>query len=158
MATIIVENGTAVVGANSYVTAAELTTYATDRGVTISGTNEILLIEAMDYIESLDFKGDKWTHDQSLIWPRINVLIDGWYQDVDNIPTQLKDAQMEVALAIDAGNGPLVDLPRNTVRERVGEIEVEYSTGTSSVIIVRKINNKLKKILNNGGSIRIWKA
>lgn len=158
MAAIVVEDGTVVTGANSYVTTTELSTYATDRGVTISGTNAVLLIEAMDYIESLDFKGEKWTQDQPLVWPRVNVLIDGWYQDVDDIPTQLKEAQMEVALAIDAGNGPLIDLPRTIVREKAVEFEVEYAQGSSSVILVRKINAKLKKLLVNGGVLRVIKA
>ena len=158
MATIVVEDGTVVTGANSYVTTTELSTYATDRGITISGTAAILLIEAMDYIESLDYKGEPWTSTQPLVWPRVDVVIDGWYQDVEDIPQLLKDAQMEVALAVDAGTGPLIDLPRNTSRERVGEIEVEYSPGTSSVVIVRKINYKLRKLLSSGGTMRVTKA
>jgi hypothetical protein len=158
MAAIVVEDGTVVTGANSYVSTTELATYATDRGISITGTAAILLITAMDYIESLDFKGEPWTSTQPLIWPRINVIIDGWYQNVDDIPQQLKEAQMETALAIDAGNGPLIDLPRNVIREKVGEIEVQYAQGTSSLILVRKINAKLKKLLNSSGSIKVSKA
>ena len=45
---------TITVGENSYVTETELSTYATDRGVTISGDTSVLLIKAMDFIESRD--------------------------------------------------------------------------------------------------------
>lgn len=155
---IIVEDGSLVSGANSYVSEADLTAYAAARGIIIAGSEDELLIQAMDYIESLDYKGDKWTFDQALSWPRVNVVIDGWVQNVEDIPQQLKDGQMETALAIDAGNGPLIDLPRSTSRERVGEIEVEYTPGTSSTVVVRKINYKLRKILANGGVIVVSKA
>lgn len=158
MATIIVEDGSVVTGANSYVSEAELTTYATDRGITITGEEDELLIQAMDYIESLAFKGIRWTKDQPLSWPRVDVFIDGYYQDVEDIPVQLKNGQMAVALAIDAGNGPLEALPRSVKRERVGELEVEYMDGTSPTIIERTINANLYKILANGSSFKVTKA
>ena len=45
MASIIVEDGSLVTGANSYISEADLTTYATDRGIVITGTNSILIIK-----------------------------------------------------------------------------------------------------------------
>ncbi len=156
--TIIVEDGSVVTGANSYVTTTELTNYATARGVSLSAGAETLLIQAMDYIESRNFIGIRWTRDQPLQWPRVDVFIDGYYQDVDDIPVQLKNGQMTVAMAIDAGNGPLIDLPKNTKREKVGELEVEYMDGANSIIVNRNINAQLYKILANGGSIVVSKA
>ena len=79
MATIIVEDGSVVAGANSYVTEAELTTYAADRGITLTAATDVLLIKAMDYIESLSFIGTKFSEGQSLQWPRSNVYIDGFW-------------------------------------------------------------------------------
>lgn len=158
MATIIVEDGSIVTSANSYVTTTELSNYASDRNVTISGDASELLIQAMDYIESLDFIGIKYTNDQSLQWPRTDVIIDGYYQDLDYIPTQLKNGQMAAALAIDAGNGPLIDLPRSVKRQRVGELEVEYMDGSASTIVVRTINSQLRKLLRGGGIMRVDKA
>lgn len=149
-ATIVVEDGTQVSGANSYITEAELATYASDRGVTVAGTAAILIIEAMDYIESLSYKGYKLTETQPLVWPRGDVLVDGYYIDQDEIPQLLKDAQAEVCLAIDADNGPLDNVERQTKREQVGEIEVEYMDGSSSTTLVRKINAKLQKLLSGG--------
>ena len=47
MATIVVEDGTGTnAAANSYVTEAELTTYAADRGVTLTAATDVLLIKA----------------------------------------------------------------------------------------------------------------
>ena len=52
MATIVVETGAGLTNSNSYVSESDLATYAADRGVTISGTAAVLLIQAMDYLES----------------------------------------------------------------------------------------------------------
>lgn len=159
---IVVEDGTVVSGANSYVSEAELTTYATDRGVTISGNNDELLILAMDYVESLNFIGYQYTEDQALSWPRTEAKKDDiyWY-DSDEIPQKLKDGLCETALAIDAGNSPASDLERATKREKVGDLEVEYADGANSSVVVRKINNKLKDLVRgglNGASFIVSKA
>lgn len=147
-ATIIVEDGTIVAGANSYVSAATLSTYASDRGVTITGTSEDLLIEAMDYIESLEYIGLQLTEDQPLSWPRSNAVKKRiyWY-DTNEIPADLISGLCEVALAIDAGNGPLDNLERATSKEKVGDLEVEYKDSSASSVIVKKINAKLKALV-----------
>lgn len=149
MATIVVETGARVSGANSYVSEATLTTYATDRGVTISGDTAELLIQAMDYIESLEFIGLRYTEDQELEWPRSGAKKKRiYYYDTDEIPQELKDGLCEVALAIDADNSPLSDLERRTEREKVGDLEVTYGSGALSATVVRKINAKLKRLLS----------
>ena len=66
MATISVETGSGSSSSNSYVSEADLSTYATDRGVTVAGTASVLLIKAMDYIESQPFKGAKGSDAQAL--------------------------------------------------------------------------------------------
>jgi hypothetical protein len=153
-ATIVVETGAIISGANSYVSAADLTTYGTDRGITISAANpEDLIIEAMDYIESLEFIGDQYTEDQALVWPRSGaVKKKHWYYDNDEIPQALIDGLCEVALAIDAGNSPIANIDRTTIKEKVGPVEVQYKEGSSSSTIVKKINTKLKELLVNGSS------
>lgn len=158
---IIVENGSIVTGANSYVSGTELTTFATARGVTLVSGTETLLIQAMDYIENLNFKGMKLRYDQGLQWPRTDVWIDGFFNTTNNIPIQLKNGLMQTAIAIDQGNGPLIDMPRRTTHERVGELEVTYSDGASSVVLNRQITNALQKLLTNGtgaSSVVVGKA
>lgn len=154
-ATIIVEDGTNVTNANSYVSVSDFTAFLDERNLTLSGSydEEDLLILAMDYVDQLEFKGSKRRYDQSLQWPRVNVYLDSYYNDVDNIPTELKNGLMQAAYAIDSGNDPLQVGPRKTVREKVGEIEVQYATGSSSVEIDRKIRFLLRKLLKGGSGM-----
>lgn len=148
MATIVVETGSIVSGANSYVSTATLSTFATDRGITISGTLADLLIKAMDYIESLQYKGVKRTSDQALQWPRTDVYVDTYYVNSDSIPQDLKDALCHCAIAIDQGNDPLQDIPQKAIRKKVGDLEIEYSSGSSAVTINKRIGRMLWKLLD----------
>ena len=151
MATIIIEDGTVVPGANSYVTEAELTTYAADRGITLTAATDVLLIKAMDYIESLAFIGDKHKESQPLQWPRDEVYIDRYYIERETIPKELKNGVYTAALAIDAELDPLRIIERATKREKVDVIEVEYANSAASQTIVRTISAALYKILRPGG-------
>lgn len=158
MATIVVEDGTGLTNSNSYVSEAELATYVADRGVTISGTDTILLIQAMDYIEQQNFKGDKNTDAQALQWPRFNVYIDNYAVGSDEIPQLLKDAQMEAVIATDGGNNPLANEERATKREKVGEIEVEYMDSALNSTYLKAVDNKLTKLLKYNGAMRSFRV
>lgn len=148
---IVVEDGSVVSGANSYVNEATLTAFATARGYTLVDDEEVLLIQAMDYIESLSYKGVKRTSTQPLQWPRVDVYIDGYYLNSDTIPQQLKDGLCQTAIAIDQGYGPQVDVPRTTTMERVGDLEVQYAPGGPTRTINVKIKSALWKLLEGGG-------
>ena len=150
--TITVETGAIVAGANSYVTELELTSYATDRSVTLSGGAESLLIKANDYLETLNFKGNRYTKEQSLSWPRSNVYIDGFSVDVDEIPSDLKTAQLALALEIDAGNDPLAPVERATKKEKVDVIEVEYMDGTRDSTYAPSYQRYINKLISGGTS------
>lgn len=150
--TIIVEDGSIVANANSYIDTTDFAAYATAREYTVVGTAETLLIEAMDYLESQVFIGIKHTSTQSLQWPRDYAYIDGYLLTNSTIPQLLIDVQCEIAMAIDAGNGPLDDIARTPIRTKVDVIEVEYEAGTAPFVVNRKIQNKLWKLLSGGGS------
>lgn len=160
MATIVVEDGTAKTNSNSYASEAELSTYATDRGVTISGTAAVLLIQSMDWIETRLFAGDKYSEAQALQWPRVNVVLDGFSVDYNEIPTILKEAQMEIAISIDGGTNPMSNQERRTIREKVGEVEVEYDSSSRSSTYITSAEQKIKKLLKSwsGGSLRVIRA
>lgn len=149
---IIVEDGSIVENANSYVTTAELTAYATARGITLVADEEQLLIQAMDYIESLSYKGVKITQLQNLQWPRANVYFDGYYFYTDQIPQELKNGQMATAIAIDQGYNPLDTQTQNIKRKRVDVLEIEYMDGSSSSPIVKSISSSLWKLLQSAGN------
>lgn len=155
MTTITVEDGTIVANANSYVSQATLTTYATARGITLVTATDILLIKAMDYIENLMFIGTKLTNDQLLQWPRFGVVIDGYYQNSENIPQILKNGLMECAIAIDQDNDPLQNTVRQVKKERVDTLEIEYADKAVNSDINNRITNYLKKLLLSGAGANI---
>lgn len=160
MAVIIVETGDIVADANSYVSEAELTTYATDRGITLSGTANQLIIQSMDYTETRNFIGTKYTQGQSLQWPRSGAYIDGFLVGSDTIPQELKDAQMATAVSIDQGNDPAGTVDRATKREKLDVMEVEYQDNASSSPIVRSVINAFSKLIKGGsgiGSATVWR-
>ena len=152
---IIVEDGSIVANANSYVSDAELSTYAADRGITLTGTVSQLLIKAMDYIESQAFIGYKSIETQPLQWPRYGAVIDGYELNSDVIPQLLKDAQMATAISIDSGVDPLVTIGRQIKAESLGPMSTQYMDNSTASEIIRTIDSKLQKLLvSSGGQVR----
>lgn len=150
MATITVEDGTVVANATSYATVLQLTTYASERGITITGDADELLINAMDYIEAQNFIGTKYSKDQDLQWPRVGVVIDGYSYDRTEIPALLITAQIVTALAIDIGEGPLSTFTQNVKRKKVDSLEIEYMDGSSSNPFNKKVRSALSKLVVGG--------
>lgn len=148
---VIVEDGSIVTNANSYVSEAELSAYATARGLTLTASAEQLITKSMDFIETRSFAGIKYTQDQELQFPRSSLYIDSYLVSTSTIPKQLKNAQMETAIAIDQGFDPLavVDRPKNKVK--VGPISVEYDDKEFEPI-VKKINAYLSPLLAAGSN------
>lgn len=147
---LTVETGTGNTGANSYVSVSDFNSRNSLRGAQLTGDNgtaEQVLLIAMDYIESLDYIGYKKTQEQALQWPRTDVYIDGYAFSDSAIPMSLVNAQCEVALAIDAGNSPIADVGRETKREKVGDIEVEYMDTAKADVVRRSVDVHLKKLL-----------
>lgn len=149
MATIVVETGAGLTNANSYVSEAELTTYASDRGITLTGTSSVLILKAMDYLESKLFIGSKTSIAQSLQWPRYGAEIDNYYVDSDSVPVLLKEAEMELCIAIDGGVNPLANQGRETLKEKVDSIAVEYKASSRAVTYLTAAETKMKKLLIN---------
>lgn len=105
MATIIVEDGSIVENANSYITVSGVGVYASDYGYTdwASATDAVKtqsLLKGMRYIEGLPFKGYRQTEDQSLEFPRSELYDrDGYLVDESTIPVKLVSAVCEAAIA-----------------------------------------------------------
>lgn len=145
---LIVENGTIVPNADSYVSVADYETWADARGFEYDDTViEGQILRAMDYIETLRFIGQKSTKAQPLQFPRVGVVVDGFELDFNEIPEQLKKAVFESVKAEAEGVSQLANVERRTVREKVGEIEVEYAQNSNSVTSVIAINRALHKLI-----------
>ena len=154
MATIIVEDGSIVADANSYVTVGQFTQYCSDRNITIVGTygsESELLILAMDYFEQQSFNGYKYSELQSLQFPRYDLFIDDYLIDTDVIPKLVKDAQITIAISIMAGNDPLSTVSRAVRREKVDVLEVEYMDNAAISAIIRSIGNAMRKLVTSSG-------
>lgn len=146
--TIIVEDGSIVPNADSYVSVADYETWADARGIEYDdAVIEGQILRAMDYIETLRFIGQKSTKAQPLQFPRVGVVVDGFELDYDEIPIQLKRAVFESVKAESEGVSQLANVERRTMREKVGEIEVEYAENSNSVTSVIAINKALYKLI-----------
>ena len=159
---LIIEDGSIVANANSFVTAVELAAYAALRGVTISGvtaTQESLLILAMDYIKGREsnMKGHRVTQAQELPYPRYEVSYHGFYLASNTIPSQLKNAQIE--LAIQAGNSELL-ISETTTNLESFNVDGVYSEsyfngGAWSTVRTDKADAYLDVLMQNGNSYNI---
>ena len=141
-----------IVGTNSYVTEAELTIYATDRGVTIAGDTAQLLIKAMDWLEIQPFSGSKYDYDQDLQFPRYP-----YSPQLPNVvPDNIEKAQIVAALEIDSGADLLATIDRAVKREKVDVIEVEYQENASEVARYPELDMLIAEFLTStGGSFGV---
>ena len=136
--TIIVEDGSIVENANSYMSVAEIKTFAEDRGYTLPATDpeiEKLVIRSMDYLESLSDKylGSKTEVEQELQWPRTSVFIDGFEVHANFIPPALKRALAQAV--VDSQSGELMSAPTPAVKkQKVDVIETEFFEDRKSVV------------------------
>lgn len=157
---LVIEDGTGLSTATSYVTVTEARAYALARGVTLSATDSVVetqLIKAMDYLEAQRdrYQGYKNTEAQALQWPRDGVVVDGWSIDSNEIPKLLKSAQCQAATEIHNGIDVLPSGTGNGIKsEKVDVIEVEYATySTAAAPRMRKVDALLRPLFKHGGSI-----
>jgi hypothetical protein len=152
---LTVETGAIVTGAESYISAADATTYHTARGNTLwTGTDavkEAALRRAAAYLDGhyrKRWKGQKvYPLTQAMEWPRagVKVVDEQIYYDVPpsfydseysgflaitTIPQRLKDAQCELALRALSGD-LAADATAGVKREKIDVIETEYFAGTA---------------------------
>lgn len=143
---------TIIVGTNSYVTEAELQSWADDRGKDLTGSDlSILLINAMDYIEVQSYSGTKYDENQTLEFPRYYTATAP--DTAPDVPEDIKNAQYNAAYLISTGVDLFATVDRATKREKVDVIEVEYMDNASEVPRYPSIDRYLNKYLgslNNG--------
>lgn len=140
---LIIENGEGLSNSESYVDVAYADAYFLKRGIIqwASLTNrEQLIIRAMDYIENnYSYKGTKLVSTQSLQFPR---LIDG--ETV--YPIALKNAVCELALKSN-DEDLLADTDKTTIREKVGNLEIEYDPNQDNIKSFNFVNKLLAPYL-----------
>lgn len=159
---IIIEDGTIVDNANSYVTFDEYEAYLESLGISISDDEaaEVELIKAAQFIDGHEsnLKGYRSTRDQSMSYPRGDLSLDGWPWGIDEIPRQVKLAQLSIANDIRSGEDPYnPSVNRVVTKERVeGAVTVEYSSNKPSKTSKQSTSNSiLRTLLNSNGLFSI---
>jgi len=151
---LTIEDGSQVSGADSYVTAAEYIAWADARFGAARSTApadtdaaEVLILRAMDYFESLVFLGQKVSSTQSLQFPRVYLVIDGYDVLSTTIPADVKKSLYEITYAEELGTSELAQVDRKTKREKVGDIEIEYTDNSSSRTTTPAIRHSMRKLV-----------
>lgn len=174
MADLIVEDGSVVTGANTYVSLDYVEAYCSDRGLTswtaatATSAKREAIFRAMDYIESQPFKGVKTDYDNPCQFPRFglyldvvtytktinNYQIDTYVLDDDEIPENLKRAQAQAAYEEFVSKGCLLsnmDREAFILRKKIDIIETEYQPGKEETKY-RKIKALLREYIEQDSS------
>lgn len=175
---LIVEDGTIVAGAESYISVADADLYFSNRGnatwaALTTTVKEQLLRKGTDYLGQayrLRWKGSRVSADQALDWPRNYVERDDFEPSQLNgysviggttfypnniVPTEVKNACAEMAFK--ANSGDLIpDLSQLVTREKIDVIEIEYSEYSAQLPRYKAIDYLLAPFLQgNSNSMKV---
>lgn len=165
---LIVEDGSGLPDADSYASEAEADAYnlthvaSTAWTEAVTNAKEVALRKAANYLDGRfhqRWKGDRYTENQALAWPRIGVIDDDGYTVLETtLPLRVKRAAIEAAIKSLSGElNP--DLPNpgsvSKSRKKVGplEVELEYLGGNSPTPVFPVIVELLAPYLETPGSI-----
>jgi hypothetical protein len=145
---------TIVIGTNSYVTVAEAEAFAADGGEAFTGDVSVMLIKAMRYLNLQNWSGTKTDAAQALDFPRNG--------DTD-VPENIKQAQIVIALTYDGGADLLAPVERAVKSEKVDVIEVEYMDNAASAASYPYINALIGSYLSSntlagGNTFEVYKG
>lgn len=174
---LIVENGTAPVGADSYVSVADFATYCANIGHDLTGSAEAAqeqaLRRATRYIDNTyraRFSGLRtYRRNQNLEWPRTAAFYDYgqprgptpypyWFNylsefdqiPVDMIPPEIIASVCEAAWReVQTPGGLLPDLERGGAIKmlKAGSVAIQYADGASATTIFQEIDSVISAIL-----------
>lgn len=155
---LIIETGSGVTGANSYVTVLELRAFGTLRGLTLGSDAalEIALVLACDKLESsYKYKGRKTVETQPLLWPRQLVYLEDAYNPLSStsIPDKLKQAQCQFAYEATLRDLQPTGTGQEVLKKKVDVIEIEYAKSGSGTITpeFNKAEEMLRPLLLDAG-------
>jgi hypothetical protein len=160
---LIVEDGSIVANANSYVTRATAIAKAALYGTALpdSPATDNWLRQAVLFMDSFDasFMGRRVSREQELAWPRVDVFLSGFAYHADEIPGLVESVQVQLAIDLSKGLDLYNRPDRQTVtRERVdGAVEVAYAQ--PNVVGNRTVESPgmrlLRKLFKRGGMLSI---
>lgn len=157
---LIVEDGTGLSTAESYASVTDANTRQTNLGndtwATITtGQREEALRRATVYMGQAyrnRWTGQRVKSTQALDWPRYDVTVDGYPVSVTIVPTDIKNACIDLALKAAAGD-LAADITRAVIREKVGPLETEYSAFDPQQTRYRSIDMALAPYLKGSSAM-----
>lgn len=121
---LVVEDGTGLSTAESYVSVTDATTYHTAHGAPTSWTNATtaakesalrLATQYLDVTYGLSWQGERIVETMALDWPRYHVVdSDGFYVPANSVPQGIKDACSVLALKSIDGDTLIPDVTAGT--------------------------------------------
>ena len=167
--TLVVEDGTGLSNANSFISLAYANTYFTDKAISAwTGSDkakEAALIRATAYLTiAYIWKGSKINgRSQALAFPRSGVYDLEGYEVAENaVPSEIQKAAAELALLeliTPSTLNPAVKLSERVSREQIGQISVEYVnsniSASADITVVPYVMNLISGLIVAGGSNRL---
>ena len=155
---LIVETGTGLPNADSYITLADARVYAANYGLALPADDaeaEIALREGCQYIELQEsrYTGYRVSTSQALAWPRTDAVNGFGAQYPDNVvPIQLGRAQVAAAAEYGAGTDVRASTDGRAVASEAvsGAVSVSYFNNgqTGSAITITKAMDALKPLFS----------
>lgn len=157
---LVIEDGSGVSDADSFVTLAEVRAYALKRGVTLSNDDALLepqVRKAHDYFFAVEsqLKGSRAVAGQALPFPRKCVWLFGDALPDDVIPQQVKNAACQLVIeSLTQDVMPSTD-GKVVLQETVGPISTTYAnTGVAGESpTFPRVDIMLAPLLQSGGAI-----
>lgn len=157
---LIVEDGTGLSTAESYVSVANADTRMSNLGETTwaaLSTTEKEQALRRSTIYMLQAYRSRWqglrlNSTQALDWPRSWVVVDGYSVASDEVPADIANACADYALKAVAGDLN-ADLTRAVVRKKVGPLETEYSEHSPQSVRYRSIDMALAPYLTGSSAM-----
>ena len=160
----IVEDGTGLKNANSYVSVEFADEYFSTRNIAnwetyIPENKQKELIKATNYINYVfQWKGKKKTQEQSLAFPRTDLVDNDGYK-VEGVPEVLKEAVCDATLELINGKSLYHTESENgnVTSEKIGELAFTYDTKSKikDATFLESINSKLRGLYFDNISGRI---
>ena len=140
---LIIEDGSIIPGADSFVSAADFAVYAANYGVEVPNVEpaqEALLRRAAVQLESLPWAGSLVSGEQLLSWPRAGVARNGFPVASSAIPSQVKQAQMALAAELYAEDVATTKAAKGAITKEAvdGAVTREYAAPVVAVSIAKR--------------------
>lgn len=156
---LIVEDGTGLEDANTYIALTEADSYHGTRlnsawAEASEDDRTKALIAATEYLDGKyrrRWRGLKSSGVQALEWPRLQAYDDSGYR-LEGVPARLKNAVCEAALtALATELDPALERGGAVKRETVGPISTEYRDGNVLPTVYPAITRWLKGLITGNG-------